>query len=128
VKLLLDTHTLLWWVLDSENLSKKARAALTSFRNEVYVSAATAWEIATKYRIGKLANADPFVHAIGDTLEKLGFRELAVSVEHAQRAGLLPGDHRDPFDRLLIAQALAENLMLVSNEKLFDSYKIQRIW
>jgi PIN domain nuclease of toxin-antitoxin system len=128
VKLLLDTHALLWWILDSKDLSRKARRALTSFDNEVYVSAATAWEIATKSRLGKLPAADPFAHSISESLNKLGFEELAISVDHAQRAGLLPGHHRDPFDRLLIAQAQAENLVLISNEKLFDDYHVQRLW
>lgn len=128
MKLLLDTRTLLWWVLDTKDLSRKARNAISSFHNQIYVSAATAWEIATKSRIGKLPAADPFVHTISDSLNKLGFDELAISVDHAQRAGLLPGDHRDPFDRLLIVQAQAENLVLVSNEKIFDDYNVQRLW
>jgi PIN domain nuclease of toxin-antitoxin system len=128
VRLLLDTHALLWWILDSKDLSRKARSALISFNNEIHVSAATAWEIATKSRLGKLPAADPFVHSISESLNKLGFHELAITVDHAQRAGLLPGHHRDPFDRLLIAQAQAENLVLVSNEKLFDDYRIQRLW
>jgi PIN domain nuclease of toxin-antitoxin system len=128
VKLLLDTHTLLWWILDSKDLSRKARNAITSFRNEIFVSAASAWEIATKSRIGKLPAADPFVHSIGESLEKLGFHELPISIGHAQRAGLLPGQHRDPFDRLLIAQAQAENMVLVSNEEVFDDYHVQRLW
>lgn len=128
MRLLLDTHALLWWILDSKDLSRKARSALTLLGNEVYVSAATAWEIATKSRLGKLPAADPFVHSIGDSLHKLGFQELAISVDHTQRAGLLPGNHRDPFDRLLIAQAMAENLILISNEMVFDEYHVQRLW
>ena len=128
MNLLLDTHALLWWILDAKDLSRKARTALSSFRNEVYVSAATAWEIATKSRIGKLPDTDPFAHSIAENLHKLGFQELPISVDHAQRAGLLPGHHRDPFDRLLIAQAQAENLVLVSNETIFDEYHVQRLW
>jgi PIN domain nuclease of toxin-antitoxin system len=128
VKLLLDTHALLWWILDTKDLSRKARSAITSFQNDIYVSAASAWEIATKSRNGKLPAADPFVHSIKESLDKLGFQELSISVDHAQRAGLLPGHHRDPFDRLLIAQAQAENLVLISNEKVFDDYHVQRLW
>ncbi|MBV8629616.1 MAG: type II toxin-antitoxin system VapC family toxin [Silvibacterium sp.] len=128
LKLLLDTHALLWWILDTKELSRKARTAITSFDNEIFVSAATAWEIATKSRIGKLPAADPFVHSMTESLDKLGFRELAISIDHAQRAGLLPGQHRDPFDRLLIAQAQAENLILISNESIFDDYRVQRLW
>jgi PIN domain nuclease of toxin-antitoxin system len=128
MQLLLDTHALLWWVLDSKNLSKKARGAIGDFNNEVFVSAATAWEIAIKFRIGRLPDAEPFVHSFRGNLRKLGFSELPVSVEHAQRAGLLPGEHKDPFDRMLIAQAQTEGLLLVTNEDLFDGYYIHRLW
>jgi PIN domain nuclease of toxin-antitoxin system len=128
VKLLLDTHALLWWILDTKDLSRKARAAISSFNNEIYVSAVTAWEIATKSRIGKLPAAEPLAHSMTESIDKLGFRELAISINHAQRAGLLSGYHRDPFDRLLIAQAQAENLILISNEKIFDDYHVQRLW
>lgn len=127
MRLLLDTHALLWWVLDADALSKKARKAISDFDNEVFVSAASAWEIAIKFRIGRLPEADSFVHSLHENVRKLGFAELPISVEHAQRAGMLPGDHKDPFDRMLIAQAHAENLVLVSNEKLFDSYSIHRL-
>jgi PIN domain nuclease of toxin-antitoxin system len=95
---------------------------------EVLVSAASAWEVATKFRIGKLPHAEPFVHAFSESVRKVGFHELAITVDHAQRAGLLQGEHKDPFDRLLIAQAQAENLVLVSNEKLFDRWRIHRLW
>ena len=128
MRLLLDSHALFWWVLDANELSKRARQALEDFENEIFVSAATAWEIATKFRRDKLPEAGSFVHVFAESLRKQGFRELLVSVDHALRAGLLPGVHRDPFDRLLIAQAQAENMLLVSNEKLFDSYQVQRIW
>jgi PIN domain nuclease of toxin-antitoxin system len=128
VKLLLDTHALLWSFADVDKLSNKARAAVGDYGNEVYVSAASAWEIATKFRNGKLPQAGSLVYAFEETFRKLGFVELPISLAHAQRAGLLPGEHRDPFDRLLIAQAHAENLLLVSNEKLFDSYGVQRLW
>lgn len=128
MKLLLDTHALLWWVLDSKDLSRKARRALTDVNNDVFVSAATAWEVATKFRLGKLPEADSFVHSFSDTLQRLGFLELPISVEHAERAGLLRIDHKDPFDRMLITQAQAEGLVLVSNEDLFDSYHVQRLW
>jgi PIN domain nuclease of toxin-antitoxin system len=126
--LLLDTHALLWSFSDEENLSQKARQAVQDYANDTYVSAASAWEIATKFRIGRLPQAAPFVYALEESLRKLRFRELAVTVGHAQRAGLLAGEHKDPFDRLLIAQAQAENLLLVSDERLFDGYGVQRLW
>ena len=128
MRLLLDTHALLWSFSDEENLSRKAREAVKDYANDIYVSAASAWEIATKFRIGKLPQAAPFVYTLEESLRKLRFKELAVTIGHAQRAGLLAGEHNDPFDRLLIAQAQAENLLLVSNEKLFDSYGVQRLW
>jgi len=128
VRLLLDTHVLIWWVLDMPRLSGPARAALTDFDNEILVSAATVWEVATKYRSGKLPEVESYVHKLPDGLSKMGFRELPVSVGHAYRAGMLTAIHKDPFDRLLIAQAMSENLLLVSNEKLFDGYGVQRLW
>jgi len=131
MKLLLDTHAFLWWVTDSENLSPKARQAIGDRANEVLVSAASVWEIAIKYRLGRLPNAEVFVHGIDEHLVRtLGFFDLPISLSHAKRAGLLPisKDHKDPFDRMLIAQALAEDVQLVSNEALFDSYFVHRLW
>lgn len=128
MKLLLDTHALLWWVLDSKELSRKARRALSDVNNDVYVSAATAWEVATKFRIGKLPDADQLAHSFSDTLQRLGFLELPISIEHAERAGLMRIKHKDPFDRMLIAQSQAEGLVLVSNEEVFDTFNVQRLW
>ena len=128
MRVLLDTHTLIWWATDDPKLSRKARAILLSFESEIFVSAASAWEIATKVRLGKLAGAEAFAAEFPQRLQKLGFHELAISIEHAQRAGLLPGDHKDPFDRILIAQAQAENIPIVSNERIFDAYRVRRIW
>jgi PIN domain nuclease of toxin-antitoxin system len=128
MRLLLDTHALIWWLLDDPKLSRRARQALIDLDNTVYVSASSAWEIATKYRIGKLPQADPFVRTFTESVRKQGFRDLPISLDHANRAGLLAGHDQDPFDRILIAQAQAENLLLVSNEKLFDSYGVQRLW
>ncbi|MFN7938616.1 MAG: type II toxin-antitoxin system VapC family toxin [Bryobacteraceae bacterium] len=128
MRVLLDTHALLWWVQDDPQLSSKARATIASFRNEIYVSAASAWEIATKVRIGKLPGAEAFAATFSERLHQLSLRELPITVHHAHRAGLLPGGHKDPFDRMLIAQALAEDLPLISNETQFDQYMIKRIW
>jgi PIN domain nuclease of toxin-antitoxin system len=125
---LLDTHALIWWLLDHPKLGKRARNALIDLDNTVFVSAASGWEIGTKYRFGKLPEAEPFVLSLCESVEKQGFKELGVTLNHGQRAGLLAGEHRDPFDRILIAQAQAENLLLVSNEKLFDGFGVQRLW
>lgn len=92
------------------------------------VSAASAWEIATKVRVGRLATAAALVADFNGWILREGFHQLAVSVDHAVRAGQLPGAHKDPFDRMLIAQAQAEDLPLISNEEIFDSYGIRRIW
>jgi len=128
LRVLLDTHTLLWAALDPEKLSAKAKTLLTSLNTEALVSAASAWEIATKVRIGKLPGAGAFAADFPARIERMGFYGLDITLEHGQRAGLLPGTHKDPFDRMLIAQAQAENIPLVSNERAFDGYGIRRIW
>lgn len=128
LRALLDTHALLWWLYDSPHLTKPARHVIEDVRNTVIVSAASAWEIATKVRLGKLpAAADLVADFVGQT-EREGFELLAVSVGHAIRGGMLPGPHKDPFDRMLIAQAQSENLPIVSNEAVFDGYGVRRIW
>jgi len=125
VRLLLDTHAFLWWAFADRKLSRRAVAAIgDEDTNQVLVSAASAWEIAVKHRIGKLPDAQ----AIAGAIAAEGFSELAVSVQHAERAGRLPGQHRDPFDRMLIAQAISEDLTLVSNERAFDVYGVKRLW
>lgn len=125
---LLDTHALLWWLSDHPALTNAARKIIGETRNTIFVSAASAWEIATKIRLGRLPTAADLVGDFSGYLEQEGFEKLDVSIEHAIRAGLLPGAHKDPFDRMLIAQAQAENMPLVSNEELFDSYGVRRVW
>ena len=124
--LLLDTHALIWWLAGSEQLSGRAREAIQA--RDSYVSAASAWEIATKVRIGKLPGAAHLSSGFAEHVRTEGFLPLAISLDHAERAGALPGHHRDPFDRMLIAQAQAQNLVLVSNQALFDAYGVQRLW
>lgn len=128
MRLLLDTHALIWWLDGAEQLSETARTAIGDPSNEVYVSAATAWEVATKARIGKLPGALLLAQGFGLYLEAQGFHSLAITIEHARRAGLLPGPHKDPFDRMLIAQAQVESAVLVSNEEIFDQYGVVRLW
>ena len=96
--------------------------------NDVLISAASAWEIATKHRKGKLPVADPLVRDMTGAIAGQDFEELAVTVDDAARAGALPGPLRDPFDRMLIAQALSRDLVLISNESLFDRYGVRRLW
>ena len=128
MRLLLDTHAFFWWFSGSSRLSRPARQAIADDDNDVMVSAASAWEIATKHRIGKLPNAEALALDIGGAIAGQNFEELPITVEHAVRAGSLPGPHRDPFDRMLIAQALSGNLVLVSIELLFDNYGVRRLW
>jgi PIN domain nuclease of toxin-antitoxin system len=128
VRLLLDTHVLIWWLAGDVSLSTSARDAVADQNNEVCVSAASAWEIATKYRIGKLPQAAALALDISGALARQGFVELPITVQHGQTAGSLPGPHRDPFDRVLIAQAVLAGLVLVSNETMFDRYGVCRLW
>jgi PIN domain nuclease of toxin-antitoxin system len=128
VRVLLDTHALLWWLADDPRLSAPAYATIDNAANDVVVSAASAWEIATKVRIGKLPEHAGIATELPMHLAAQGFSSLAITVEHGLRAGLLAGPHRDPFDRMLIAQAHAEGISLVSNEAIFDTYGINRIW
>ena len=128
MRLLLDTHAFLWWLTDSPRLSEPARQAIAAATNEVLVSAASAWEITTKHRLGRLPNAEAVASNVKEVIARQDFDELPISVDDAARAGSLPGPHRDPFDRMLIAQALLGNLVLVSNEALFDQYGVRRLW
>ena len=128
MRLLLDTHTFFWWFSGSSRLSLPARQAIEDDGNDVMVSAASAWEIATKHRIGKLPDAAALALDITGAIAGQNFEELAITVEDAARAGALPGPHRDPFDRMLIAQAQSRNLVLISSESLFDRYGVRRLW
>lgn len=128
MRILLDTHALLWWAAGDTALSRRARAAIANHQNDVFVSAASAWEIATKHRLGQLAVAGPLLDGLLDYLAGQNFREISISIRHAQSAGALPGPHRDPFDRMLLAQAQLEGLIFVSNESVFDRYGIRRLW
>jgi len=128
VRFLLDTHALLWWLDGDSRLSPKARSLLGDENTTVFVSAASAWEIATKVRIGKLQGAVEVAERFSEVIGQQGFKSLDISIEHAKRAGLLPGKHRDPFDRMLVAQSQTEDVALVSNEKIFDQFGINRLW
>jgi PIN domain nuclease of toxin-antitoxin system len=128
LRALLDTHALLWWLTDDPALTRTARTIIADTKNTLIVSAASAWEIATKVRLGKLPAAETLVEDFHRHMENEGFELLAVSAEHGIRGGLLSGPHKDPFDRMLIAQAHAENLPVISNESLFEAYGVRRLW
>ena len=128
MELLLDTHAFIWWVSGSERLQPRARRAIEDHANAVFVSAASAWEIATKYRLGRLPEVDEIAPDIVGAMADQGFEGLPITVEEAVQAGGLPGTLGDPFDRMLIAQALSRNLVLISNETTFDRYGVRRIW
>ena len=125
---LLDTHAFIWWVNGDERLLRRARRTIDDDANTVYISAASAWEIATKYRRGRLDEAVAIALDVAAAIAAQDFEELPITVADAARAGALPVPLRDPFDRMLIAQAQARDLVLVSNEMLFDRYGVRRLW
>lgn len=128
MRVLLDTHALLWAVLSPRSLSRRAGAVIADQANEILVSAASAWEIATKVRLGKLAGAEGLEQDFIGVMEKAGYRLLSIDTAAALRAGRLLSEHRDPFDRVLAAQALAEDIPIVSSDSLLDTFRIRRIW
>lgn len=128
MRLLLDTHAFLWWLDGNRRLSDTARRAIEDAANDVVVSAVSAWEITTKHRIGKLPRAEAVARDVAGAIASQGFEELAITVTDAERAGRLPGPHRDPFDRILIAQALGHDVAVVSLDRAFDRYGVNRIW
>lgn len=128
MRLLLDTHALIWWLAGDEALSSRAREAIADETNSIAVSAASAMEVATKFRIGKLPHAALLAQNFEAIIADQGFAELPISIRHALRAGEMNIAHKDPFDRLLIAQAQSEDMVLVSNEALFDSFAVKRLW
>ncbi len=114
MRLLLDTHTLIWWFRDDPKLSRTAAALIDNPDNEAFVSAATAWEMATKYRAGRFQEAAAVVMDLPALLVRGHFSPLPITVEHGHCAGLLAGTHKDPFDRMLAAQAIVEDMELVT--------------
>jgi len=121
ISYLIDTHILLWWLFDEPKLNSDCRAIIRNPSNNILVSSASAWEIATKYRLGKLPEADPLVKDYQTILTQARFRELVITAVHALRAGSLPIKHRDPFDRMLMAQAELENLTLITYDPAFQT-------
>jgi PIN domain nuclease of toxin-antitoxin system len=128
VKVLLDTHTLLWAVINPAPLSNAAVTVIDDKANIILISAASAWEIATKVRKGKLPGAEAFERDFLHTLDNLGYALLSIDAEAALRAARLAGNHRDPFDRMIAAQALALDIPVISKDPKLDQFGVRRIW
>lgn len=128
MRLLLDTHALLWFLSGDERMEGDARALVEDEGNEVLVSAASLWEIAIKLSIGKLRMSVPFEKAFPSQLDANEIGVLPILPHHLQRVVGLPFHHRDPFDRLLAAQAAADDLSLLSRDPVFDTYGVRRLW
>lgn len=128
VRYLLDTHALLWAILAPKSLSARASEIIADEANVILVSAASAWEISTKVRIGKLPGAEVLERDFLDIIERAGYTSLPINVSCALRAGRLLSEHRDPFDRMLAAQALADDIPILSSDIQLDAFVIRRIW
>lgn len=128
MNVLLDTHALIWWAEGDPRLSARAAAAIEDSNARVAFSAASVWEMATKIRLGKLRMNRDLGSVVHELIRTFRLEPLAVSVEHGRVAGELPGPHRDPFDRMLIAQARLENLAIVTNDPVFRQYRVKVLW
>jgi PIN domain nuclease of toxin-antitoxin system len=127
-KILLDTHTFIWWAEDAPQLSVKAKKVLENIENECFLSLTSSWEMAIKSSIGKLKLTIPIRDYIPQHLAANDFKQLNISFRHVARVESLKWHHRDPFDRLIAAQALEEKMLLVSADAIFDRYDVQRVW
>jgi PIN domain nuclease of toxin-antitoxin system len=125
VRLLLDTHVLLWWLADDRKLAQNGRAIIASPDNELFVSSASLWEISIKAALGRL---EIELDDLEDAIARSGFRSLPIGFRHALTAGRLPAVHRDPFDRMLVAQAIVQQMPIVSSDHSLDDYPVTRIW
>ena len=128
MKFLLDTHAWLWWAFDDSRLPKTMRTIIAEPSNQIFVSAASAWEIATKFRIGKLPSASVLVQDIDGWRQRCGFAEIPITVLHAQKAGTWANPHRDPFDRMLAAQSAMEQLPCITADPELASFGIDVVW
>mgnify|MGYP000167287848 FL=1 len=127
VNYLIDTHVLLWWLFNDPKLCNISRDILKNPQNNIFVSSASAWEIATKHRIGKMPEAEELLANYEILLKEIGFTELSVSTKHALKAGSIEVDHRDPFDRMLMAQAEIESMPIITYDKVFHKTSLNVI-
>ncbi len=128
VGFLLDTHAAAWWWLGDDRLPEAAREAIADKTNQVFVSAVTVWEMANKHRVGKWPEAERLVLGFEPLLVDAGFKSLPITANHARVAGRLQGPHRDPFDRMLAAQSMAEALVMVSTDPVFAAFGARVLW
>lgn len=128
MKYLLDTHTFLWAISDAKELSKKAKKIFLNSDNSLFLSMASIWEMAIKYSLGKLTLTQSLKHFIPEQLHVNNITMLNIEFQHIIKVASLPFHHRDPFDRLLVAQALVDRITLLSGDDILDAYKIERIW
>lgn len=128
MRLLLDTHAFLWWLDGDRRLPPRVRRKIAAAETTVFVSAASAWEITTKWRLGKLNDAEAVAVDVAGAVASQGFVALDIAVRHAEEAGRLGIEHRDPFDRMLAAQSRLEAVPLVSNDPAFNLFAVQRFW
>jgi len=128
VRFLLDTHVLLWFVAGDEAISPGARALIENPAHAIMVSAASAWEISTKFRLGKLPGARLLAENFADAIGGLGFDELPITAHAAQIAGGFSVNHRDPFDRMLAAQSLIERIPLITSDPAFGDFEVEVVW
>lgn len=128
MRLLLDTHVFLWWAGDAPELTSRARKIISDPQNDCFVSLASCWEMAIKANLRKLKLTQPVERFVTEQLHENGFRLLGIELSHAARVETLPFHHRDPFDRLLVAQALGEKLTIISADTILSEYGVKRIW
>ncbi|MEA3439083.1 MAG: type II toxin-antitoxin system VapC family toxin [Chloroflexota bacterium] len=128
MKLLLDTHTFIWWITDNPQISPKIRRLMSDGSNEIFFSAASGWEIAIKARLGRLELNEDLSRFIPTQLSENAFSVLPIELSHTLHTYHLPYHHRDPFDRLLIAQSQLEKMPLASNDQLLAGYDVELIW
>lgn len=128
MRVLLDTHALLWALVEPVKISRKASQIINDTTNDISVSAASAWEIATKVRLGKLPTAERIEREFLGLMEDAGYTLISIDAATALRAGRFTGDHRDPFDRIIAAQAIADDIPVLSKDPKLDDFGIRRIW
>jgi PIN domain nuclease of toxin-antitoxin system len=127
VKVLLDTHVVVWWLEDANRLSKRAASILGNLGNVALISAAVGWELAIKVNLGKFKPSS-ILDGMDRLMQQQAFSELPITLEMAVRAGLLPAYHHDPFDRMLVAQAQSLNVPILSADAILDRYAVKRLW